>query len=158
MFAFLGTAPRAVTTMLAAVSNGASGFGVLTGSGLSLGTTAVLLTEGTDIAIYNGPRTGLDINGYLTQLGSMAQWQLEDTEADDHTNGTTPDLPFNASSFTVSNTDNSAPTVASVTLVNTTTTEVIFSEEYRLNNRAELILLTIYTISNRESICQNGIF
>lgn len=144
MFAFLGTAPRTVTTMLAAVSNAASGFGVLTGSGLSLGTTAVLLTEGTDIAIYNGPRTGLDINGYLTQLGSMAQWQLEDTEADDHTNGTTPDLPFNASSFTISNTDNSAPTVASVTLVNTTTTEVIFSEELTV---ASANLLANYSIA-----------
>lgn len=129
MFAFLGTAPRTVTTMLAAISNSSSGFGVLTGSGLSSGTTAVLLTEGTDIALYNGPKTGLDINGYLTQLGSMAQWQLEDTEADDHTNGTAPDLPFNASTFTISNTDASAPTVASVTLVNTTTTEVVFSEE-----------------------------
>ena len=147
MFAFLGTISgdvRTVTTMLAAVSNSASGFGVLTNSGLSAGSTAVLLTEGTDMANYNGPRTGLDINGYLTQLGSVGQWQLEDTAADDHTNGTTPDLPFNASTFTISNTDNSAPTVASVTLVNTTTTEVIFSEEL---TAASANLLANYSIT-----------
>lgn len=132
MFAFLGTSTtddRQVDTLLAAISNSSAGFGVLTGSGLSLGTTAILLTEGTDMAIYNGPRSGMDINGFLSQLGSMTQWQLEDTGADDHTNGTTPDLPFNASGFTISNTDSSAPTVASTVLVNQTTTEVIFSEE-----------------------------
>lgn len=132
LFAFLGTStanPREVATMLAAISNSASGFGVLTGSGLSQGTTAVMLSEGTDIAIYNGPRTGLDINGYLTQLGSLSQWLEEASDADNHNNGVTPDLPFGTTGFVISNTDNSAPTVASTVLVNETTTEVIFSEE-----------------------------
>lgn len=132
LFAFLGTStanPREVDTMLAAISNSASGFGVLTGSGLSQGTTAVMLSEGTDIAIYNGPRTGLDINGYLTQLGSLSQWLEEASDADNHNNGVTPDLPFGTTGFVISNIDNSAPTVASTVLVNETTTEVIFSEE-----------------------------
>lgn len=128
MFAFLGTAPRTVTTMLAAVSNSASGFGTLANSGLSAGTTAVLLTEGIDMANYNGPRTGLDQNGYLSQLGSASQWQLEDTESDDHNNATTPDLPFNPTVFTISNTDATAPSVASVAVVDQNTIGIIFSE------------------------------
>ncbi|RYZ27554.1 MAG: T9SS type A sorting domain-containing protein [Chitinophagaceae bacterium] len=133
LFAFLGTSttsPREVATMLAAISNSEAGFGVLTGSGLSQGTTAIMLSEGTDIAIYNGPRTDLDINGYLTQLGSISQWLEEASDADNHNNGGgTPDLPFSTTPFVISNTDNSAPTVASTTLVNQMTTEVIFSEE-----------------------------
>ncbi|WP_091393469.1 choice-of-anchor I family protein [Flavobacterium noncentrifugens] len=129
MFAFLGTAPRTVTTMLAAISNSSSGFGTLTNSGLAAGTTAVLLTEGTDMAKYNGPRSGLDRNGYLAQLGSMAQWQLEDTVADDHNNGTNPDLPFNLDSFVISSGDATAPSVASVKVTSANTIEIIFSED-----------------------------
>ncbi|MFY0484094.1 choice-of-anchor I family protein [Flavobacterium sp. PLA-1-15] len=133
LFAFLGTSttnPRLIGTMLAAISNSTAGFGDLTNSGLSQGTTAIMLSEGTDIAIYNGPRTGLDINGYLTQLGSISQWLEEASDADNHNNGGgTPDLPFSTTAFVISNTDNSAPTVASTVLVNETTTEVIFSEE-----------------------------
>lgn len=101
MFAFLGTAPRMATTMLAAISNSASGFGTLNNSGLTLGTSAIVLAEGTDIALYNGPRTGLTQNAYLSQLNTPAQWQTEDTSSDDHNNGTTPDMPFNQAAFAI---------------------------------------------------------
>lgn len=128
MFAFLGTAPRTATTMLAAISNSASGFGTLEGTGLAQGTTAVLLPEGADLGVYNGVRSGLDINGYHAQLGSVANWLVEDTEADDHNNGTLPDLPFSTSAFTISNTDATAPSVASVTPASATTLTLVFSE------------------------------
>ncbi|RYZ15534.1 MAG: hypothetical protein EOP49_52935, partial [Sphingobacteriales bacterium] len=59
MFAFLGTAPRVATTMLAAIGNSAAAFGTLEGSGLFAATTAVTLPEGADLGVYNGPRTGL---------------------------------------------------------------------------------------------------
>jgi hypothetical protein len=129
LFAFLGTAPRTATTLLAAISNSASGFGTLDGSGLSLGTTAILLTEGVDIANYKGPRTGLDISGYLAQLGSATQWDEEDTAADDQANGTVPDLPFDGTMFTVANTDGTAPSVASAQVSSQTAVTVVFSEE-----------------------------
>lgn len=128
MFAFLGTPPRTVSTMLAAISNSSTGFGDLTNSGLTLGSTAIVLTEGTDIANYNGVRNGLDANGYLSQLNNPANWQVEDTSADDHNNSTTPDLPFNATPFVISANDTSAPTVAIVNVLTQNTVEVIFSE------------------------------
>ncbi|EAZ95945.1 CHU large protein [Flavobacteria bacterium BAL38] len=99
LFAFLGTSPRTVTTMLAAISNSTTGFGDLTNSGLTIGSTAILLPEGTDMANYNGPRTGFTLNNYLSQINNMANWQLEDTAADDSANATTPDLPFNTAIF-----------------------------------------------------------
>ncbi|MFT5754183.1 MAG: hypothetical protein ACI924_001410 [Flavobacterium sp.] len=128
MFAFLGTSPRTVSTMLAAISNSSTGFGDLTNSGLTSGTTAITLPEGTDMANYNGIRTGLDANGYLSQLNNLANWQTEDTSADDHNNGTTPDLPFNATQFVISANDTSAPTVAIVNVLTQNSVEIIFSE------------------------------
>jgi len=146
MFAFLGTSPRTVSTMLAAISNSSTGFGDLTNSGLTLGSTAILLPEGTDIAIYNGVRTGLDANGYLSQLNNPANWQTEDTSADDHTNGTTPDLPFNATSFVISSNDTSAPTVAIVNVLSQNTVEIVFSESLN-QNIAETILNYVFAPS-----------
>lgn len=128
IFAFLGTSPRTVTTMLAAISNSTTAFGDLSNSGLTLGSTAIALPEGTDMAMYNGVRTGLDANGYISQLNSLTNWQTEDTSAEDHNNGTAPDLPFNATAFTISANDTSAPTVAIANVVTQNTVEVVFSE------------------------------
>ena len=128
MFAFLGTPPRTVTTFLAVISNSATGFGDLTNSGLTVGSTAILLPEGTDMANYNGPRTGLDANGYISQLNNPANWQVEDTGDDDGVNGTTPDLPFDNTQFVISTIDVSAPNVATVRVITQNTVEVIFNE------------------------------
>ncbi|RZJ65438.1 MAG: T9SS type A sorting domain-containing protein [Flavobacterium sp.] len=127
MFAFLGTAPRVATIHLAAIANSSSAFGTLENTGLNAGTTAIALPEGMDMANYNGPRNGLDINGYHAQLGSIANWQLEDTAADDHNNGVTPDTPFNTTQFTISNTDGTPPSVASVQPAQTSLS-LVFSE------------------------------
>ncbi|WP_051224344.1 choice-of-anchor I family protein [Flavobacterium tegetincola] len=129
MFAFLGTSPRTVTTMLAAISNSSNAFGDLSNSGLTIGSTAIALAEGTDMANYNGIRTGLDANGYISQLNNILNWQMEDSNADDHNNGTAPDLPFNATMFVISAVDTSAPTVAAASVATQTTVDVIFSEE-----------------------------
>jgi hypothetical protein len=128
VFAFLGTSPRTVATMLAAISNSTTAFGDLTNSGLVTGSTAITLAEGTDMANYNGVRTGLDATGYVSQLNNMANWQTEDTSADDHNNGTAPDLPFNSTVFVISANDTSAPTVAVANVSTQNTVEVIFSE------------------------------
>ncbi|MBD3582634.1 choice-of-anchor I family protein [Flavobacterium selenitireducens] len=136
MFAFLG-APRTPSVHLAAIANAASGFGSLANTGLSIGTTAVLLPEGTDIGIYNGPRNGLDINGFHAQLHAASNWQLEDSSADDHINGTTPDLPFNAGVFTVSDSDATAPSVASIAATQATVS-VVFSESVAIADAQNL--------------------
>ncbi|SCY77499.1 choice-of-anchor I family protein [Flavobacterium caeni] len=101
MFAFLGTAPRVPTTMLAAIANNATAFGSLDGTGLTAGTTAIVLPQGTDIGNYNGPRTGLTHAAYLAQLNDAAQWQVENASGNDATNGITPDLPFNGTPFAI---------------------------------------------------------
>lgn len=144
VFAFLGTAPRTVSTMLAAISNSTTAFGDLSNSGLTLGTTAIALPEGTDMAVYNGVRTGLDANGFISQLNNMTNWLTEDTAAGDHNNGTAPDLPFNATAFTVSATDTSAPTVATANVLTQNTVEVIFSENL---NQAAAESLTNFVFS-----------
>ena len=128
VFAFLGTGLRQPTTFLAAITNISTGFGTLSGTGLIRGLTAIELTNTTDIGQYNGPRSGIDKNGYLGNLNNMALWQLQDTPNDDFNDGIAPDLPFNNSGFTFSATDVTAPFVAMVNLVNSTSVEVFFSE------------------------------
>jgi hypothetical protein len=128
VFAFLGTGLRQPTTFLAAITNISTGFGTLSGTGLIRGLTAIELTNTTDIGQYNGPRSGIDKNGYLSYLNDMTQWLLQDTPNDDFNDGIAPDLPFNTTAFTFSATDVTAPFVAAVNLVNSTTVEVFFSE------------------------------
>lgn len=102
MFVFQGSGPRDVSVMLAAVSNNtADEFGVLTGTGLVAGTSAIVLPSSADIAVYDGPRSGLDQAGYLAALNDMDNWLWEDTGDDDHDNGTPPDLPFDPTAFTL---------------------------------------------------------
>ena len=127
MFAFLGISPRTVTTMLAAISNSSTGFGDLTNSGLTIGSTAILLPEGTDIANYNGPRTGLAINNYLSELNTASNWQTEDTSADDSGNGTAPDLPFNTMAFNSSVSDISFSSEFSIVNENENSVDIVLS-------------------------------
>lgn len=151
IFAFLGTAPRTVTTMLAAISNSSTAFGDLTNSGLTLGSTAIALPEGTDMANYNGVRTGLNASGYISQFNVIANWQTEDTATNDHNNGTAPDLPFNATAFTISANDNSAPTVAAANVLTQNTIEVIFSEsvtQISAENTANYVFTPNLTLTN----------
>jgi hypothetical protein len=152
MFAFLGTSPRTVSTMLAAISNSSTGFGDLTNSGLTIGSTAILLPEGTDIANYNGPRTGLDANGYLSQLNNAANWQVEDTSSDDSANGTTPDLPFNSTAFN-SNTF-SISMVSETTIVNEN--DGTASVTVNLSNASASIVTVDVAILTNSGTATNG--
>ncbi|UOX32644.1 choice-of-anchor I family protein [Flavobacterium sediminilitoris] len=130
MFAFLGTSPRTVTTLLAAISNSSTGFGDLTNSGLTIGSTAILLPEGTDIANYNGPRTGLAMHDYLTAINTMSNWQTENTGANDSNNGTIPDLPFNSTTF------------------NSTASDISFSTEFSIIDESNAGVDVVITLTN----------
>ncbi|MFC4740953.1 choice-of-anchor I family protein [Flavobacterium ponti] len=152
MFAFLGTSPRTVSIMLAAISNSSTGFGDLTNSGLTIGSTAILLPEGTDIANYNGPRTGLDANGYLSQLNNAANWQVEDTSSDDSANGTIPDLPFNSTAFN-SNTF-SISMVSETTIVNEN--DGTASVTVNLSNASASIVTVDVAILTNSGTATNG--
>lgn len=148
MFAFLGTAPRVPTVHLAAIANSTSAFGSLENTGLNAGTTAIVLPEGADIGAYNGPRSGLDINGFHAQIGSMANWQIEDTSGDDHNNGTAPDMPFTTDGFSISSNDATAPSVASVQ-ANQNEVTIVFSEAV---NATQAQILGNYSFSPEVAI------
>lgn len=104
IFAFLGTPPRTVSTMLAAIANDSGAFGTLDNSGLTLGTTAIVLPNGADVAQYNGPRTGLTQASFLAALNNMNYWDSEDGSGDQSANGSAPDLPFDTTVFTLGTT------------------------------------------------------
>lgn len=151
VFAFLGTGLRQPTTFLAAITNISTGFGTLSGTGLINGLTAVELTNTTDIGAYNGPRSGVDKNGYLGLINDMNQWLLQDGGNDESNDGIAPDLPFDATAFTFSATDVTAPFVASVNLINSTTVEVYFSEAVTMSsggNPANYIFSPALTINS----------
>lgn len=132
IFFYLGTDVNTPTTFLFAVANGAAttSFGSLEGTGLALGTTALLLTNGTDIGAYKGVRSGLDKAGYLAAFNLMSNWDLQDASGDQSIDGTAPDLPFNANPFILgAGGDVTPPSVTSVQVTSATTLTVTFSEE-----------------------------
>lgn len=128
VFAFLGTGLRQPTTMLAAIANQAGAFGTLENTGLQSGLTAIVLTETADIAMYNGPRTGIDKNGYLSYLNNMSNWLIQDTDNDDQNDGISPDLPFDATAFVINSTDVTAPYVTLIEVIDQFSVKVHFSE------------------------------
>jgi hypothetical protein len=76
VYAFLGTSNTSVTTMLTAVSTESS-TNALTLVGLTAGTNAVKLTNSTDYAQYNGPRSGATSFGdYRAMVNDASNWNI----------------------------------------------------------------------------------
>ncbi|MCY7274215.1 MAG: hypothetical protein LH702_10845, partial [Phormidesmis sp. CAN_BIN44] len=107
LYAYQGT-PGAPTTFITAVANG--GFntttnGLLTGTGLTAGTTALDLStvdDDADIGAYNGARSGqTSFSGYLALINNAANWQTQDGTGDQSADGVSPDVPFSANAFTL---------------------------------------------------------
>ncbi|MCK7590570.1 choice-of-anchor I family protein [Subsaxibacter sp. CAU 1640] len=156
IFAFLGTAPRVPTTFIAAVANATGAFGDLSGTGLTNGTTAITYSpDGVDIAQYNGPRTGLDANGYLIALNNMTYYNIQDTGNDDHNDGIAPDVPFNTTPFVISANDTTAPSVATTIVTSATTLDVIFSESVTEVSAEEMSNYSIAPALSISSIVYN---
>lgn len=132
IFAYLGPALDTPTVFLAAIANAdeATGFGSLANTGLTAGSTAILLPAGIDVAAYTGPRTGLDQAGYLAALNDIANnWVTQDGTGDQHVDGTAPDLPFSLTPFTFSmGGDMTPPSVISVNIISATQWSVSFNE------------------------------
>ncbi|WP_274476190.1 choice-of-anchor I family protein [Mangrovimonas aestuarii] len=168
IFAFSGTAPLTPTTFIAAIANASSAYGTLENTGLIDGTTAITYPDGTDIGAYNGPRTGLDANGYLLALNNLSNYDFQDGSGDQNDDSIAPDVPFNATSFTISNEDTTAPTVATTNVTSSTTIEVVFSEEVtqtsaeNISNYSFSPVMTISSItydnsSNTTTITHSGL-
>lgn len=151
LFAYLGTALRQPTTFLSAIANTSTAYGILDGTGLTEGLTAITLPDVTDIADYTGPITGIDKNGYLFYLNDMSNWSTQDSATDDHDDGIAPDLPFTSSSFSFSTSDVTAPFVANVEVIDQYTLEVYFSEDLdqtTVTNLGNYVFIPSITISS----------
>ena len=117
LYAYQG-APGAPTTFITAVANG--GFntttnGLLTGTGLTAGTTALDLStvdDDADVGAYNGARSGqTSFSAYLTLINNPANWQTQDGTGDQSIDGVSPDVPFSANAFTLGAGGGGNPTV-----------------------------------------------
>lgn len=115
IFAFLGTNATTPTTFLAAISNDVRIYDgtnsqTLAGTGLSQGTTAVLLPDSTDGGQYTGVRSGeTAFADYVALIGNTStNWATAPS------NGT-QFLPFNTTSFQA--TAASTPEPASLSLM-----------------------------------------
>jgi hypothetical protein len=101
LYAFLGPSVSTPTTFLAAITNGAGDFdgttGTLSGTGLTLGSTAVLLPAGTRGGQYSASRSNLaSFAGYLPVIGDPSlNWTLDMSAG-------TAVLPFHTEAFTES--------------------------------------------------------
>jgi hypothetical protein len=125
IFAYLG-AERSPTTFLAAVSTSIDQYdgtspnpsGTLEGTGLSQGTTAILLSDNIDVAEYIGDRSGNTKSGYLDFLNVING----ETATDDNweqTGGSGDQegqiLPFDDTNFVIVNPPTIAFTTSSAT-------------------------------------------
>jgi predicted extracellular nuclease len=105
IFAFIGTSETAPTTFLAAVTNTNGGFttatgsGLLSGTGLTVGATALVLprTDGADVAVYDPNIGGLTFASRiaaLTAFNTTANFVAQSGSGDQDGDGVTPDAPF----------------------------------------------------------------
>ena len=106
LFAFTGDILSPLNFLSAFSSDGASGFNTLSGTGLSLGLTAIDFNgsagQDADIFEYVGARTGLSSYAeYLPLLNDVQHWLYQGGSGGQQGDGSAPDLPFDATPFSV---------------------------------------------------------
>ena len=121
VFVYIGAASNP-TTFLYAMTNGstiANGLGSIANTGLIQGFTAVLLSSGTDIGQYNGPKTSLTQNQYLEAIAEVdCFWDEQDGTNSQASDGTAPDLPFFTTLFSIAATSSTTGLVISEIMYN----------------------------------------
>ena len=136
LWMYLGDSPTAPTRFLAAIGTAApaTAFGTLDNTGLVVGSTAIILTTDVDVAAYKGPRTGLNLSGYIAALNNIANnWLTQDGSGNQNMDGTPPDIPFDLTKFAISAGDNTPPRVSTVSIRNFRQWEVRFTEAVKLD-------------------------
>lgn len=77
VYAFLGTSATAPTTFLTAISSDPAVS--LSAAGFTVGTNAIVITNGTDLGFYNGARTGqASFAAYAGLVNNVANWTNAD--------------------------------------------------------------------------------
>ncbi len=103
VYAYLGAAVRQPATFLAAIANH-NGW-TLAGTGLVVGQSAIALPNSSDIGAYTGVRDNLTtFAAYAAQVNTLANWTVQGDVSDGHQDGIAPDLPFDATPFTLAGT------------------------------------------------------
>lgn len=105
IYAFVGTSESAPTAFLTAVTNANGGFttatgsGLLGGTGLTAGATALVLplTDGADVAVFNqllGGTSFASRNAALLAFNTTAHFVAQSGSGNQDADGITPDAPF----------------------------------------------------------------
>jgi len=115
-FAYVGPTLAPTNFLTVFVSGAVSFAGSLNGTGLITGENAIALTAGSpDVAAYVGPRSGLaSFAAYLPYLHSPTNWITEDGAGSQHNNGIAPEVPFDATPFTITPVGPEAPNLTIV--------------------------------------------
>ena len=106
VYAFVGTSATSPTAFLAAIAT--DGFEIpadsatLTGTGLTAGVNAVAFAGGVDIVEYSGSRANQSsFAAYGAVLANAANFATQNAGGDQGTDGIGPDVPFNATAFSL---------------------------------------------------------
>lgn len=106
IYVYMGSSyDTAAPTFLTALATGgfinASPTGLLTNTGLTAGSTAVVFTGGEDIAAYTASRTDqLSFTDYQSKLANPSNWTSQNASGDQDQDGIGPDVPFSSAPFT----------------------------------------------------------
>jgi Ca2+-binding RTX toxin-like protein/predicted extracellular nuclease len=106
LYAYTGTtaAPNFLTAIGISGFTGATTTGLLTNTGLTLGTNAIdlgVIDAGADIGAYNGARSGqASFGAYAAIINDTANWITQDASGSQAADGTPPDVPFSSVAFT----------------------------------------------------------
>lgn len=105
ILAYLGGSASTPTTFLAGIGNGSTAavcFGTLNGTGLSAGTTVVLLGSAVDVAEYMGSRRSeTAFADYLPLIMDENNWLMQDDLGDQSTDRELPIVPFRNHDFVI---------------------------------------------------------
>jgi 2',3'-cyclic-nucleotide 2'-phosphodiesterase (5'-nucleotidase family) len=91
------------TGFIAAITNAPVGaLSEIGNTSLTYGSTAIMLPSSTDIAAYNGSRTGETVfSAYAPIINNPSNWITQLGTGDQNLDGTPPDVPFSTTSFTI---------------------------------------------------------
>ncbi len=105
LFAVRGSVASPVAFLAALSSDGDNGFGTLSGTDLTIGTTAIdfsgTAAKDGDVMAYTGTRVikGCHYSGFLPLINDPTHWISEGGTGNQSTNGVPPDVPFDTTRF-----------------------------------------------------------
>ncbi|MCS7075955.1 MAG: T9SS type A sorting domain-containing protein [Bacteroidia bacterium] len=102
VYAYLGSSYNTPTTFLSAIANSSTYGGVITGTGLTVGSTFIEFTNNHDVFVYNSTNTCEATQAAtLSKIANTTNWISQDGSGDQSNDGIYPDFPTHViTSFT----------------------------------------------------------